>query len=147
MKAIIIREFGSPEVMKIEEVSIPKVEASQVLVRVKAAGVNPVDAYIRSGVYPAVPKLPYTCGKDASGIVEEIGDEITKVKIGDRVYTADSVSGTYAEYVVCNENQVNLLPENVSFEQGAGVFLPYATAFRALFQKANAKRKTQNAER
>ncbi len=139
MKAIIVNEFGSPEVMKIEEVSMPNVEASQVLVKVKAAGVNPVDAYIRSGVYPSVPKLPYTCGKDAAGIVEQIGENITKVKVGDRVYTADSISGTYAEYVVCKENQVNLLPENISFEQGAGVFVPYATSFRALFQKANAK--------
>jgi NADPH:quinone reductase len=139
MKAIIIKEFGSPEVMKIEEVSIPKVGTSQVLVRVKAAGVNPVDAYIRSGNYPSVPKLPYTCGKDAAGIIEQIGENITKVKVGDRVYTADSVTGTYAEYVVCNENQVGLLPENISFEQGAGVFVPYATAYRALFQKANAK--------
>jgi NADPH:quinone reductase len=139
MKAIIVKEFGSPEVMKIEEVSMPGVEASQVLVKVKAAGVNPVDAYIRSGVYPSVPTLPYTCGKDAAGIVEQIGENITKVKVGDRVYTADSISGTYAEYVVCKENQVNLLPENVSFEQGAGVFVPYATSYRALFQKANAK--------
>ncbi len=139
MKAIIVKEFGSPEVMKIEEVSMPNVEASQVLVKVKAVGVNPVDAYIRSGVYPSVPKLPYTCGKDAAGIVEQIGENITKVKVGDRVYTADSISGTYAEYVVCKENQVNLLPENISFEQGAGVFVPYATSYRALFQKANAK--------
>jgi NADPH:quinone reductase len=139
MNAIIVREFGSPEVMKIEEVSMPNVEAFQVLVKVKAAGVNPVDAYIRSGVYPSVPKLPYTCGKDAAGIVEKVGENITKVKIGDRVYTADSVSGTYAEYVICKENQVNLLPENISFVQGAGVFVPYATSYRALFQKANAK--------
>jgi NADPH:quinone reductase len=140
MKAIVVEEFGSPEVMKIEEVSIPKVEASQVLVRVKAAGVNPVDAYIRSGIYPSVPNLPYTPGKDAAGIVEQIGENVKKVKVGDRVYTADSITGTYAEYVVCKENQVNLLPENVSFEQGAGVFVPYATSYRALFQKADAKR-------
>jgi NADPH:quinone reductase len=139
MKAIVVREFGSPEVMNIKEVSIPNIETSQILVKVKAAGVNPVDAYIRSGVYPSVPKLPYTCGKDAAGIVEQIGENITKVKVGDRVYTADSISGTYAEYVVCKENQVNLLPENISFEQGAGVFVPYATSYRALFQKANAK--------
>jgi NADPH:quinone reductase len=140
MKAIIVREYGFPEVMKIEEVSIPKVEASQVLVRVKAIGINPVDTYIRSGMYSSVPNLPYTCGKDAAGIVEAIGENITKVKVGDRVYTADSVSGTYAEYVICKENQVNHLPENVSFEQGAGVFVPYATSFRALFQKAKAKK-------
>ncbi len=139
MNAIIVREFGQPEVMKIEEVPIPKVGASQVLVRVNAVGVNPVDTYIRSGIYPNLPELPYTCGKDAAGIVESVGENITKVKVGDRVYTADSVTGTYAELTLCNENQINLLPENISFEQGAGVFVPFATSFRALFQKANAK--------
>lgn len=136
MKVIIVKEFGSPEVMKLEESSIPEITSDQVLVKVKAAGVNPVDTYIRSGVYPTVPKLPYTPGKDASGIIEAIGENVTKFKVGDRVYTADSVTGTYAEFVVCKENQVNLLPENVSFEQGAGVFVPYATSYRALFQKA-----------
>ncbi len=139
MKAIVVREYGKPEVMKLEEVSIPEVEASQILVQVKAIGVNPVDAYIRSGIYPVVPNLPYTPGKDAAGIVEKVGENITKVRVGERVYTADSVSGTYAEYAVCRENQVNHLPENISFEQGAGVFVPFATSFRALFQKAKAK--------
>jgi NADPH:quinone reductase len=136
MKAIVVRAYGKPEVMKIEEVSMPNIGASQVLVRVKVVGINPVDTYIRSGIYNVVPNLPYTPGKDAAGIVEKIGENITNVKVGDRVYTADSVTGTYAEYAVCNENQLGLLPENISFEQGAGVFVPYATSFRALFQKA-----------
>jgi NADPH2:quinone reductase len=140
MKAIRIKEFGPPEVMNIGEVSIPKIGASQVLVRIKAVGVNPVDTYIRSGVYPNLPNLPYTPGKDGSGIVESVGEAVTRVKFGDRVYTADSVSGTYAEYAVCNENQVNHLPKNITFEQGAGIFVPYATSYRALFQKANAKK-------
>ncbi len=139
MRAIVVREYGLPEVMKIEEVPIPKVGASQVLVAIKAAGVNPVDTYIRSGTYTTIPNVPYTPGKDAAGIVESTGESVTKVKIGDRVYTADSVSGTYAEYSICNENQVNLLPENVSFEKGAGVFVPYATSYRALFQKAKVR--------
>lgn len=140
MKSIVVHEYGKPEVMKLEEVSIPNVEASQILVRVKVAGVNPVDTYIRSGIYAVKPNLPYTPGKDAAGIVESVGENVSKVKVGDRVYTADSVSGTYAEFVVCNENQVNLLPENISFEQGAGVFVPYATSYRALFQKAKAQK-------
>ncbi len=140
MKAIMVKEYGAPEVMALAEIEIPKIGASQILVRVKVAGVNPVDTYIRSGIYNVVPNLPYTPGKDGAGLVEAVGDNITKIKVGDRVYTADSVTGTYAEYVVCNENQVNLLPENVTYEQGAGVFVPYATAFRALFQKAKAKK-------
>ncbi len=139
MKAIIVREFGAPEQMKLEEVSDLNPEKNQVLVRVEAAGVNPVDTYIRSGQYSTKPELPYTPGKDAAGIVEEIGADVKKVKVGERVYTADSISGTYAEFALCEENQVHKLPENVSFEQGAGVFVPYATSCRALFQKAEAK--------
>jgi len=140
MRAIVVKEFGPPEVMKIEEVPIPEFGDDQVLIKVEAAGVNPVDAYLRSGNYAAVPELPYTPGKDAAGIVEAVGKNIAKVKTGDRVFTADSVSGTYAEYVVCRENQVVLLPDNISFAQGAGVFVPYATAYRALILKAKAQK-------
>ncbi len=140
MKAIIVREFGAPEQMKLEDVSDLQPEKNQILVRVKATGINPVDTYIRSGTYASKPELPYTPGKDAAGIVEEIGADVEKVKAGDRVYTADSISGTYAEFALCGEDQVHKLPENISFEQGAGVFVPYATSHRALFQKAEAKK-------
>ena len=139
MKAIIVKEFGAPEVMKLEEVSTPKPNENQILVRVEAAGVNPVDTYIRQGIHAQKPKLPYTPGKDSAGIVEETGENVTKFKKGDKVYTADSVTGTYAEFTLCEEDQVHKLPENISFEQGAGVFVPFATAYRALFQKAEAK--------
>ncbi|HSK72781.1 MAG TPA: NADPH:quinone reductase [Pyrinomonadaceae bacterium] len=140
MKAIVIREFGTPEVMKLEEVSDLEANENQILVRVKAAGVNPVDTYIRAGIHAQRPSLPYTPGKDAAGIVEKIGKNITKFKTGERVLTTGSLTGTYAEFCLCEENQLIKLPENVSFEQGAGVFVPYATSYRALFQKAEAKR-------
>lgn len=140
MKAIIVKEFGAPEVMKFEEVETPIPNKNQVLVRVKAAGVNPVDTYIRAGQYANSPSLPFTPGKDAAGIVEAVGDAVKKVKIGDRVFTAGSISGTYAEFALCEEDQVALLPDNVSFSQGAGIFVPFATAYRALFQKANAEK-------
>lgn len=140
MKAIVVKEFGAPEVMKLEEVETPTPNKNQVLVRVKAAGVNPVDSYIRAGQYASNPNLPFTPGKDAAGIVEAVGDAVEKVKVGDRVYTADTISGAYAEFALCQENQVWALPDNVSFAQGAGVFVPFATAYRALFQKANAAR-------
>ncbi len=139
MKAIVVKEFGEPEVMKLEEIPVPKPNENQILVRVKAAGVNPVDTYIRSGQYANKPELPYTPGKDAAGIVEETGANVSKFKVGDRVLTAGSVTGTYAEFCLCEENQLIKLPENVSFEQGAGVFIPFATGYRALFQKAGAK--------
>jgi len=134
MKAILVKEFGEPEVMKFEDVPTPVIGDSQVLVRVKAAGVNPVDTYIRAGIHAQRPALPYTPGKDAAGIVERVGRNVAKVKPGDRVFTSAAISGTYAEFALCAEDQVHPLPENVSFEQGAGVFVPYATAYRALFQ-------------
>lgn len=126
--------------MRLEETDIPQPETGQVLVRVRAVGVNPVDTYLRSGLYAYAPELPYTPGKDAAGIVESIGNGVTKFRPGDRVYTAGSITGTYAQYCICAEDQLGLLPQNVSFEQGAGVWTPYATAFRALFQKAKCRR-------
>lgn len=140
MKAIVVKDFGAPEVMKPEEIETPEPNADQILVHVEAAGVNPVDTYIRTGTYAQKPDLPYTPGKDAAGIVEKIGANVKNFAVGDRVLTADSVSGTYAEFCVCEEKHLIKLPENVSFEQGAGVFVPYATAYRALFQKAKAQK-------
>ncbi len=139
MKAIVVREYGEPDVMKLEEVSDLEPDENQVLVRIKAAGINPVDTYIRQGTHASTPVLPFTPGKDAAGIVEKVGANISKVEKGERVYLADSVTGTYAEFALCKENQVWSLPENTSFEQGAGIFVPYATAFRGLIQKAKAK--------
>ncbi|MEQ1606200.1 MAG: NADPH:quinone reductase [Pyrinomonadaceae bacterium] len=139
MKAIVVHEFGPPEVMQIAEVPTPELTGTQVLVKVHAVGVNPVETYIRSGTYRSVPPLPYTPGKDASGVVEAVGGNVTKWKAGDRVYTANSISGTYAEYTLCEEIDLGRLPDGISFEQGAGIWTPYATSFRALFQKAGAK--------
>lgn len=139
MRAIIVREFGEPETMRAEDVPKPAVGPGQVLVRVKAAGVNPVDTYIRSGKYADRPALPYTPGTDGAGVVEEAGPGVSAVKPGDRVYTARTLSGTYAEYALALESQVHGLPDRVSFAQGAGVYVPYATAIRALTQLARAQ--------
>lgn len=139
MKAIVVREFGEAEVMKPEEISDLVPNENQILIGIKAAGVNPVDTYIRAGNYAQKPALPFTPGKDGAGIVEKVGAKVTKFQAGDRVFVTNASSGTYAEFAVCEESQVHNLPENVSFEQGAGVYVPYATAYRGLFQKANAK--------
>jgi NADPH:quinone reductase len=139
MKAITVREFGAPEVMKIEEVPTPKPGAGQLLVRILAAGVNPADTYMRSGGYAMKPPLPYTPGSDGAGVVEQIGQGVANWKPGDRIYTARTVSGTYAEYALALETQLHPLPENVSFAQGAGVYVPYGTAYRALHQVAHAR--------
>jgi NADPH2:quinone reductase len=139
MKAIRVHEFGGPEVLRLEDVAEPRPGAGQVVVRVRAAGVNPVDTYIRSGAHAVRPPLPYTPGLDAAGEVEAVGDGVTRFDAGQRVYVAGSVTGAYAELALCEESQCHPLPEHVSFAQGAGVNTPYATAYRALFQRAGAK--------
>jgi NADPH:quinone reductase len=140
MKAIVVHEYGEPEVMKVEEVATPEPLGTQVLVKVESAGINPVDTYLRTGIHAHAPKLPYTPGKDGAGVVESVGEGVTKFKCGDRVYAAGSISGTYAEFSLCDESHLGILPDNVSFEAGAGLWTPYATAFRALFQKAKAEK-------
>ena len=141
MKAIVVREFGPAEVMKLEDVPDPSPGPGQVLVRVKAVGVNPVEVYIRSGTYGRKPSLPYTPGTDVAGIVEGVGADVTRVKQGDRVYAhgiADGHGG-YAETTICNQSQVHPLPGRTSFAQGAAIGVPYGTAWRALFFRANAR--------
>lgn len=138
MKAIRVHEFGAPGVMRLEEVPDPLPGSEQVVVRVAAAGVNPVDAYIRSGLHASRPALPYTPGMDAAGVVEAVGMNVRHVKNGDRVYTAGTVSGAYAELALCEASQVHRLPSSITFAQGAGVNVPYATAHRALFGRAHA---------
>lgn len=135
MKAIRVWAFGGPEVMVLEDVPGLHAGPKQVLVRVKAAGVNPTDTYTRSGTSRR-PPLPYTPGIDAAGIVETVGEGVTHVKVGARVYTSGTISGAYAEQTLCEEYQIHLLPDKVTFGQGAGINIPYATAYRALFQLA-----------
>ena len=138
MKAILVRQFGGPEVLKLEEVPTPKPATGQVLVRIHAAGVNPYDTYMRAGTYAVKPPLPFTPGSDGAGVIEVVGDGVKKVKAGDRVYTARTVTGAYAEYALALEGQVHPLPAKISFSQGAGVWVPYGTAYHALFHSAKA---------
>ena len=138
MKAIVVKEFGEPQVMHLEQVSELKPGPSQVVVRVRAAGVNPVDTYIRAGTYSRKPALPYTPGSDGAGEVLSAGKDVTRVKPGDRVYLAGTLTGSYAEQALCEEGSVFPLPAHVSFAQGAAIHVPYATAFRALFHRAHA---------
>jgi NADPH2:quinone reductase len=139
MKAILVHEFGAPDVLKLEEVPTPQPAAGQVLVRVKATGVNPYDTYMRSGSYAIKPSLPYTPGSDAAGTIESVGAGVTRVKPGDRVYTANTLSGAYAEYALALESQVHRLPDRASFPQGAGLWVPYGTAYHALRHFADAR--------
>jgi NADPH:quinone reductase len=139
MKAILVRQFGGPDVLKFEELPTPKPAAGQVLVKIHAAGVNPADTYARSGNYAILPPLPYTPGSEGAGVIDSVGDGVKKVKPGDRVYVAKSLSGTYAEFSLGLESQVFPLPDRISFSQGAGVFIPYATAYHAIHHQAKAR--------
>ena len=139
MKAIVVHQFGGPEVLKLEEIPAPKPAAGQVLVRIQAAGVNPYDTYMRAGTYAVKPPLPYTPGSDGAGVIEAIGEGVKRVKPGDRVYTARTVTGAYAQYALTLEDQVHSLPEKISFGQGAGVWVPYGTAYHALYHSAQVR--------
>src|SRR5581483_7907399 len=136
MKAIRVHEFGGPEVMKLEEVAELEAGPGEVLVRIRAVGVNPVDTYIRAGMYARKPPLPYTPVSDAAGDVLAVGEGVRGVKVGDRVYTSGTLTGAYAEQALCSGDQVHRLAGRVSYAQGAAVNVPYATAYRALFQRA-----------
>ncbi|HXG46466.1 MAG TPA: NADPH:quinone reductase [Methylomirabilota bacterium] len=135
MKAIRVERFGGPEVLQLAEIPRPKPGAGEVLVKIHAIGVNPVDTYFRAGANPAI-TLPWIPGLDAAGVVEELGPGVTTLRPGQRVYTAGTVTGAYAEWTLCAPGQVYPLSDRLSFAQGAGVNVPYATAYRALFHRA-----------
>jgi NADPH2:quinone reductase len=143
MQAILAREFGGPEVLKLETIADPAAGPGQVRVRVHAVGVNPYDTYMRGGAYAIKPELPYTPGADAAGVVDQVGAGVSGVAIGDRVYVSGTAAGkahgAYAQFVVCEPHQVHRLPDRISFAQGAGLFVPYVTAWRALFGRANTR--------
>lgn len=143
MQAILAREFGGPEVLKLENIPEPSAGPGQVRVRVHAIGVNPYDTYMRAGTYAIKPDLPYSPGADAAGVIDQVGSGVSDWKSGDRVYVSGTAAGkahgAYAQFVVCSPDQVHRLPERISFTQGAGLFVPYVTAWRALFGRVNAR--------
>ncbi|KAM6990287.1 quinone oxidoreductase-like [Tautogolabrus adspersus] len=140
MRAIRVSEFGAPSVLKLcSDVTVPQPGLRQVLIRVQACGVNPVETYIRSGTYPRKPALPYTPGSDVAGVVETVGEGVSALKAGDRVFTTATESGGYAEYAVAADHCVHKLPDALDFTQGAAIGIPYFTAYRALVHKAHAK--------
>ena len=140
MKAIRVHAFGEADVLTFEDVDDPRVSEGQVLVKVEAVGINPVETYVRAGAYALLPELPFIPGGDAAGTIAEIGAGVTGFSLGQRVYVAAPVSsGSYAQLMAVDVASVFPLHDSVSFGQGAAVGVPYATAYRALFQKAEAK--------
>lgn len=143
MHAILVRQFGGPEVLKMEDLPDPTPGPTDVLVRIHASGVNPVETYVRSGTYAVKPDLPYIPGQDAAGIVVATGKIVGRFKPGDRVYTIGTTlgkaQGAYASLATCHPSQVYRLPEPLGFSQGAAIGVPYGTAHRALFGRAGAQ--------
>ncbi|KAM6148319.1 quinone oxidoreductase [Rhynchocyon petersi] len=140
MRAVRVFEFGGPEVLKLKsDIVQPIPKDHQVLIKVHACGVNPVETYIRSGSHSRKPSLPYTPGSDVAGVIEAVGNNVSAFKKGDRVFTTSTVSGGYAEYAVAADHTVYSLPEKLDFKQGAAIGIPYFTAYRALFHSARVK--------
>lgn len=139
MKAIRIKEFGGPEVMKLEDVDRPVPASDEILIKVYASGVNPTDWGIRQGgndfLRPFL-KLPMTLGWDTAGIVEETGSDVTDFKKGDAVYGVPNFpgDGSYAEYCTAKASQFALKPESISFIEASGVPLAGLTAWTAIFE-------------
>jgi NADPH2:quinone reductase len=147
MRAVRVHSFGDAEVLQLEEVAdLRPPDQGEALVRLRAAGVNPVDTYLRSGQYAALPPLPFTPGSDGAGVDEAVGptradgaNQGPVLAVGDRVYTSGSLTGTYAEAALCPVDHVHPLPAATTFAAGAALGVPYATAYRALFQRGQAR--------
>ena len=135
MKAIRVHKFGGPEVLQLDDVADPKAGPGQVLVEIKAAGVNPVDTYVRSGNYAILPQLPYVPGADGAGVVKAVGDGVTRLRPGERVWVARQAG--YASLVAAEAAMVHPLPAALSFGQGAAVGVPYGTAYRGLHHRGH----------
>ncbi|MEE8246617.1 MAG: alcohol dehydrogenase catalytic domain-containing protein, partial [Alphaproteobacteria bacterium] len=147
MKAIVVHEWGGPEVMGLEEVPDPAPGPDEVVVKIERAGVNPVETYIRSGIYPVLPELPFVPGLDAAGVVEAVGADVANLAanlaMGQRVYVACGAvrraTGCYAERIAVSARAVFGWPDGTSVAQGAAIGTPYATAYRGLFQRGGAR--------
>ncbi len=143
MKAIRAHSFGGPEVLHLETVDDPVPGPGEVVVDLRAAGVNPADTYMRSGTYAIVPKLPYTPGGDGGGVISAVGTGVTEHKVGDRVLVGTALSfdltGCYAEKVKRKASEVLPLPEGTTFAQATTLGVSYPTAHYALFARGGAR--------
>lgn len=143
MRAIRAHKFGGSDVLQLDEISDPNAGPDEVIIDMRAAGVNPADTYMRNGTYAIVPELPYIPGGDAGGIISEVGSDVKNFKIGDRVFVGTALSfalqDCYAEKIKRKAAEVLPLPENVSFQQAAAFGVSYPTAHYALFHRGNAQ--------
>jgi NADPH:quinone reductase-like Zn-dependent oxidoreductase len=143
MKAVRIHQYGGPEVLQLEEAPKPNFSENEVLIKVKAAGVNPVDFKIREGYLAGMLNhtLPLTLGWDVAGIIEAIGSKVKDWKIGDEIYSRPDITknGAYAEYIAISANEIARKPKSLSFTEAAGVPLVALTAWQAIIEGAGLK--------
>ena len=136
MKAIVLHEYGGLDKLRYEDAPRPEPKDDEVLIRVMAASVNPVDAAVRSGKFVKYfnTKLPLVPGMDAAGVIEKVGAKISKFKVGDPVYTFFTLKeeGGYAQFAVAKELEVSRKPQSLTFEQAAAVPAAGSTAWQAL---------------
>jgi NADPH2:quinone reductase len=133
MRAVQIAQFGNPDVLDVVDIPTPEPGNNQVRIKVMAAGVNPVDTYVRSGAYGDRP-MPVSLGFDAAGEIDAVGPGVDAAVIGTRVYTCTALPGAYAEFAIVDIDRTYPLPDTISFDQGAAIGIPYATAYAALHQ-------------
>ena len=143
MKAARINQYGPPDVFQMDDIPVPKVGPKDVLVEVHAASVNPIDWKIRSGVQRGIIryKLPHVLGLDLSGVVSEVGSEVTRFKAGDEVYSSPNFkrNGTYAEFTMVAESELAHKPTNLTHQEAATIPLVGLTAYQCLVTKAKLK--------
>ena len=136
MKAIQYKAFGNSDVLELKQVDKPVIRENEVLIKVKATTINPADMKIRSGFMQKIMpvQLPFIPGFDASGIVEAIGNKVTRIKVGDEVIATSNAGGTYAEYLATGEDQVAVKPNSVSFNEAVSLATPSATSYAVLVE-------------
>lgn len=143
MKAIRAHSFGGPEVLKLDEIDDPVPGPNEVVIDMRAAGVNPADTYMRNGTYAIVPDLPYIPGGDAAGVVLAVGANVKNFVVGDHAVVGTAMSmdltGCYAERIKRPESEVLHLPENVTFAEAAAFGVSYTTAHYGLFERGGAR--------
>lgn len=143
MKAIRAHSFGGPDVLQLDDIDDPVPGPDEVVIDVRAAGVNPADTYMRGGTYAIVPDLPYVPGGDAGGVVSAIGADVKEFAIGDAVFVGTAMSfdltGCYAEKVRRKASEILPLPDGVGFAEAAAFGVSYSTAHYALFERGGAR--------
>jgi len=137
MKAIQFTEFGHSDVLKLIETDLPAFNENEVLIKVSATTVNPLEMKIREGYFQKIMPIefPYIPGADVSGIVESVGSKVTRIKPGDEVY-ATTYGSTYAGYTTLNQELVALKPKNITFNEAAALAIPLATSYSLLIESA-----------